>query len=545
MVGISQHLPGILQADPGLDRKRCPSRRGRELRLEAHDMAGNRTRHHYQLSIEPSALLQAVLPVAGSQFLIQSAPQTTAVVARLLGEAPGAEALAIIGNRQFPLDLNGGLVQGEIELPETDGEHQLRIEVRHSSVGLVAATTVPFRVINTEARPLALVGMVPEANSDFIAPNEVLSFHFSRAVDPDALQVMVRETLHGDTYINMDPGGVDFLRAQGYQIQRVHRDLELVPGVVDFTPGRRAVTFVADRYYGYGATLSVEVRHGDEVLGRGQLQVRPLPTQVSGNVADQFGTPAGQVTVRLGDRETRTDNNGGFSFGFGSGAGQRATALRGGNHMLEINPGMSDPRFGLRRLQVDLQAGRHNRLGVRVVPLLNEATGFTAVRSGAVARFADNQLEIDLSQARLRGHDGRDSATVNPQFVGLEQVGLEVVGPAPLFGVYALQPEGLGVEGTVGLSVAVPLYEGSRDWIEEGFLLVVMGLNESRSALVPVGVGEVVGERIHLRGAFRGPWLDYLGVAVAPEEALPVMEAWIEGQAGWASVRAAIGGGAR
>lgn len=40
-------------------------------------------------------------------------------------------------------------------------------------------------------------------------------------------------------------------------------------------------------------------------------------------------------------------------------------------------------------------------------------------------------------------------------------------------------------------------------------------------------------------------WLDYLGVAVAPEAALPVMEAWIEGQAGWASVRAAIGGGAR
>jgi len=512
----------------------------RQLHLEAHDVAGNRTRQQYQLSMDASALLKVVLPVDGSRFVLQSGPITTNVVARLQGEAPGAEAMAISGERQFPLSLDGSLIQGEVELPEADGSHELRIEVRHSSAGLVAAASTSIQVINAAARPLSLIRMVPAANSDFIAPNEVLTFHFSRAIDPEALQIQVRETLHGETYINMDPGGVDFLRAEGYQIHRVHRNQELVPGVLDFMPGRRAATFVADRYYGYGATLLLEISHGEEVLARSQLQVRPLPTHVSGSVADQFGTPADKVVVRLAGRETRTDSSGGFTFGFGSEAEDRDTALKGGSHSLEINPGMKDPRFGLRSMQVDLQSGRHNQLGVHTVPLLNEATGFTALRSGAISRFSDGQLEIDLRQAQLNGPDGRDSALVNPQFMTVDQLGLAAVDPVPIFGLYALQPEGLEVSGSVGLTLPVPKFDGARDWIEDGFLLPIIGLDASRSALVPVGIGKVEGTSIYLQGPFQGKWLDYLGVTIAPEAAQDVMAQWLDGDVSWAMLRAAL-----
>jgi len=326
---------------------------------------------------------------------------------------------------------------------------------------------------------------------------------------------------------------VDFLRAEGYQIHRVHRNQELVPGVLDFMPGRRAATFVADRYYGYGATLLLEISHGEEVLARSQLQVRPLPTHVSGSVADQFGTPADKVVVRLAGRETRTDSNGGFTFGFGSEAEQR-------DHSLEINSGMKDPRFGLRRMQVDLQSGRHNRLGVNTVPLLNEATGFTALRSGAISRFSDGQLEIDLRQAQLSGPDGRDNALVNPQFMTVDQLGLAAVDPVPIFGLYALQPEGLEVNGSVELTIPVPKFDGARDWIEDGFLLPIIGLDASRSALVPVGVGKVEGTSIYLQGPFQGKWLDYLGVTIAPEAAQDVMAQWLEGDVSWAMLRAAL-----
>ncbi|MGL6159482.1 hypothetical protein [Microbulbifer sp.] len=516
----------------------------RTLSLRAQDVSGNQVTESYQLSIEPSALLNILVPAAGGRFLIEESPQTAEVVARLQGQAPGAEVFAVVGEQQFPLSLNGSLIEGEIELPEEDGEHTLRIRVEHSDVGLLAAASVPFTVINLEQRPLELVRMQPVANSTFISPNQLFSFHFNRPVDPAQLQIVVRETLHGETYLNQDKPGVDFLHAKGYEIATVYRSMELVPGTIDLVPGRRAATFVADRYFGYGARLQVEVRHGEDILARAQLQVRPLPTQVSGNISDQFGEPVAGITVQLGERSTTTNGSGGFTFGQGSEADSPETVLTAGDHWLVINPDMRDPRFGTRRQQVSLQAGRLNRLGIRAVPLLNETTGFTGLRSGAVALLADDQLEIDLSNAQLNGPDGRGSVVVNPQFLRIERLGLETVAPAPLFGVYALQPEGLEVEGRLGLNFAVPLLNGRRDWMEEGTRVVISGLDRARAALVPVAVGEVQGERVHLRGSFEGQWLDYIGLALPPEAAAPAIQAWLDDETSWPAVRAALAEGA-
>lgn len=512
----------------------------RTVSLEAHDLAGNRVRQSYQFTLSPSALLMPILPMANTRFVVVD-NATTSVVARLAGQAAGATAVALLDGETFPLTLGGTLVQGSVQLPTEEGPHSLRIEINHPDAGLVAAANIPINIANPSQQPLTLVRSSPASDAGVIAPNQTLTFHFNRPVDPATLNVSIKETLHGLTYINQDASGTDFLRAQGYKLQTVHRALEPVPGTVDILPGARAVTFVADRYYGYGATLDAEIIADGISLGRARFTVEPLPTQVSGNVADQFGNPVAGVTVALGPLRTTTDAKGGYQLGFGEQSGHVA----GGVAELVFNPAMQDPRFGTRRQPVTVRPGEHNRLGLRTVLLLNENTGFSGLRSGATTRLANDQLEIDLTQAVLHGPEGAGSVTVNPQFLPLERLGLETTGPVPLFGVYVLQPDSLRVEGQVGLSMAVPMYQGTREWMQDGSLVMVLGLNDNRSALAPVGVAEVVGERVILRRAFRGRWLDYLGIAPVTEQALPALQAWVAGEGGWATVQTALGAGGR
>lgn len=550
-----EHLAGLLinngpvtleaTAEPGEYRfhRAIPLTAGEHgLSLEAFDDAGNRTREHYRLSLDPSALLEAVLPAPNSRFTVQNgeAPQTP-VVARLDGQAPGATAVAIIDDRETTLSLDGSLVEGEVELPAEDGDHDLLIQVRHEG-DLVAGTRVPITVVHREQQPLRLVRMEPEAHSDFVSPGRTLAFHFNRPVDPEALDIDVRETLHGETYVNPDPPGADFLRAQGHQVETVHRSQEPVPGTLDIIRGRRAALFVPDRFFGFGATVRVEVSHGGESLARKQITIEPMPTQVTGSVSDQFGQPAADVPVVLGGLRTRTGEDGGFTFGFGDGAGGQGR-LGGGEQTLVINPDMQDPRFGSRRQSITLREGRHNRLGVRAVPLINEATGFTQLRSGQRSVLANGRMEIDLRNAVLRTEGGDGRVAVNPQFTGVERLGLQIAGPAPVLGVYALQPEGLGVRGEPGLSLAVPSLEGRRDWIADGTPVLLIGLNAGRTALVPVGAGEVNGETVELQGDFQGEWIDYLGVALPTEDARPVIRAWLDGEGSWSAVLAAMPGG--
>lgn len=508
----------------------------RTLQLIARDDAGNVASQSYQVTLAESALLTPLLPEDGARFATQGEPVMTAVAARLAGTAEGASARVLVDGQAFPLTLEGTALRGEVALPATTGTIPLRFEVTHPDSGLVAAAGITVQMQDRAAEPLRLVGASPAFNSDNVGPNQLLTLHFNKAVDPANLNVEIRETLHGPTYINNDPSGVDFLRAQGYQIQQVHRDRQLVSGAFDLAPGGRALSFKPDRFFGYGAQIYVSVEHNDESLGRGSFHIEPLPTQVSGGVVDQFGQPVPGVTVTLGELSAVTGEQGGFAFGF-----EDNQQLSGGNHTLTLNPGSEDPRVGSRFFTVYVEPERFTKLGVQTLPLVNEEAGYDVLQSGISTRLANNAVEMDLTNATVSDRRGRGSVTANLLFLEPGNLGLEMRGTAPLYGVYALQPEGVEVSGTPQLTLPVPAIGGNRDWAQDGDLMFVVGLNERRDALEPMALAEVQGERLTTTGAWHGPWLDYFGVAPIPAEAQPAVQAYQDNNGSWGQVRRAMG----
>jgi hypothetical protein len=75
--------------------------------------------------------------------------------------------------------------------------------------------------------------------------------YFNRAIDINLLSIRVRETLHGQTYINNDPLGVDFIDATGFTLTEVNRDLVSVSGRLELIPGSAAIAFYPERNVGF------------------------------------------------------------------------------------------------------------------------------------------------------------------------------------------------------------------------------------------------------------------------------------------------------
>ena len=57
------------------------------------------------------------------------------------------------------------------------------------------------------------------------------------------LAVTLTETLHGNTYINSDIAGANFLEAEGYTLQQVDRNNEPVTGGLSLLPGGQSLAF--------------------------------------------------------------------------------------------------------------------------------------------------------------------------------------------------------------------------------------------------------------------------------------------------------------
>lgn len=511
---------------------------GRLVTLTASDTAGNVTQQAYHLSIDPAALIEPIVPLDGARFATEGAPVNVQVAARLSGEAAGASASAIVtaggASTTFPLTLDGTLVSGDVLLPVQAGVEEqpatIRYEVRHPSVGLVAATQVGVTVNNVGAQPVAVARITPDSTEGFLKTNEIITVFFNKAVDPTRLTLEVRETLHGKTYANQDPPGADFAHMKGHQLVDVHRDREQVAGALDPVPGNQAFIFTPARFFGFGGTVYVDVAYDGQSIGGAQWTVEPLPTQVSGIVVDQFGKEVQGVTVALGNLLATTNSDGAFAFGF---EGESRLVMRGGDHVLELNPGQKDARFGYRRHDLLLDQGRYRSLGKLVLPLLNERAGFSVLRAGVRNELAQGNVVVDLASGSVQGPAGMENLAINVQLIGAAQLGYPFGTVAPVGGVYLLEPAWLSISGSVQLEVALP---NARSGFEDGDPVFFLGLDSLRGRLIPVAIGEVQGGRAVQRGNWNGEWIDVIGIAPVPGASIPAINDYLESGGSWSTV---------
>lgn len=520
--------------------------------LRAQDDAGNIALLPYQVSLSPTALLEMILPQQGARFTTNGQPVTLSVAGRLAGTADGAEALATAAGQQFPLQIDRTLVTGTVTVPANFGSGPIRLAVRHAGRD-IAAGEVTIDVVDWATVPLELVAMNPTSADGAIAPNSLLTFVFNKPVNPAQLQIAVKETLNGYGYQFQDAPGTDFTRAKGYQLVQVNRSQEPVAGISDLLADGRSLTFKADRFYGFGATLTIEVAHSGNTVARTSLEVMPLPTQASGSVLDQFGEPLADVPVQLAEFTTKSDSQGGYSFGFAEQLGK----LPAGPQTLRINPGAKDPRLGSRAISVTLEQGQLNKLGARLVPLINEATGYEQLQSGLQTAIGQGQIDVDLRAATVANDSSSSLVKVNVQTLGLTQLDVKVEGVPPIGSIYVLQPAPIYVEGQPRISLPppppLPMPEDATAllaWMEatgvtsleaqEGDLLLLLGSDQSGSKLTPVALMEMRSGRMTQVGDWHGYRLDYLALAALPPDAALAAEAYRTGSGSWSALRSAL-----
>jgi hypothetical protein len=514
--------------------------------IEARDRSGNTINQEYLIKNTATASLSALLPAAGTELLSDGQAITLQTVARVEGLTGGERALVyldVAGTTLAPTELtiNGTLASAELILPPDTAEQIIVFELRNSAGRLLSQIRRGVTVQNSNDIPISIQRIEPENNAYHIEPNAPIEIYFNRAIDLRLLDVSIRETLHGKTYINNDPLGEDFLTAKGYTLENINRDLESVPGLLTVIPGNAGVSFSPSRFLGFKANLFVEVSYNGEELSRSQFTVRELPTFINGSITDQFNQPLVGITVALPEleRSTVTNGDGGFAFGYQE-SGEEL--IKGGVYQLIINKDFKNPALGTIHSTINVQQNYTNDLTRYTLQELDRKQAFQRINSGQINPLVGGDLILDLSQAQTLFENGRTSGDIHTQFLPYEHIGDTFFpGALPLW-LYSIQPKGIDLEGQVSLTFSIPQLSTGANYfdVDDYPYVVLLGYNKDQKVIEPIGVGKVTNGNVVSIGAIELTSLDYLGYAQINPDKNTMLEDYTEGNMTLQQLKAAL-----
>jgi len=494
--------------------------------LEAKDLAGNATSQELIFNADIPVQIEMISPREGAEFLSTTSGTSIQVTARLTGLS-GTETLhaRIDDEPAQTMLLEANVANVNLTTTLNTGEHKVVVEVHDSQGQTLASTSSNVTFRNRDAVKLEVDRTEPANAQQGVNPEDALTVYFNKAIDPTQLTISVKETVHGLDYDLSNQKGVGFTALPDPKLVEVHRDMEPVPGGLALFPGNRMVSFHAQRRFAYNADIYVDITYAGENLSRLNYKIRPLPTQVSGVVQDQYANPVADVEVQIEGLgiSSVTDGNGNFSFGFGVSAAEN---IPGGRYRLLINPGMKNPLYGTLRAWADLQQGRLNQLDPYRTTRLNPNIPYVPISSGqANVLLSSTNLQLDLSAASILMPNGRSTGNVHAQFLTTPQIPFTIMSGAVPLAMYGLQPSGIRVQGAIGIRIKMPMINNSFDYIPtDGTLVVMLGLNEDADTIEPIGVGEISAQQVHSLGNLNLTNLDYIGFAIVDTELQPLLE---------------------
>jgi hypothetical protein len=285
--------------------------------------------------------------------------------------------------------------------------------------------------------------------------------------------------------------------------------------------------FYPKRDLAYGATVFVTATYDGRELARTVFNVRSLPTFIEGTVQDtlRLGLADIQIAIPELGLTTQSDRDGGFGFGFQV---SDEMNIAGGRYKVVANPGMDNHRYGIIEQWVTVTQGRLNSMEIMLLPSINPNLPFRRIASGdAQAVLADGALVLDLSQAELGFADLRDQGDVHVQLLNNYEISTKFLPSLAPYWMFAVQPAGITVSGTVGLQIGTPTQNGTHAYMQtRGEYYVLLGLDPDALMIVPVGVAQFDYANRVMKSLWPVPLqrLDYLGYAMAPAEAYPYIE---------------------
>ena len=509
------------------------------LTLNAYDLSGNMVSQEFIIMADSLATIELIAPSGKTDFITQGDTFELQVIARTHGlQASDKVSLTIDQNNSTFVEVTDGLINTAMVISGRSGEHSLTLEIINAAAEVVSATSQVFSLTNADDIPLNLVKTAPANGQQGVEPHQAIELYVNKAIDPTKLHVEVRETANGQTYVNQDESGEDFLAAKGYQLVDINRNNELVPGGIGLIPGDNVFTFYPERDLAYGGNIFVSVTYDGTELTRFNYGVRELPTFLTGIVFDQLSQPISGIKVELPalGRVTTTDNEGVFNFGAGDSANN---TLPAGSHQLVINNNFNNPVFGVTDRTVVIEKGRHSQLSKIIVPMLNKEQAFTLLETGKNHLLARAELSLDLTNAQLTFPDNSHSGLAQVSFVNISEADVTPTPEAFPLSLYTFQPAGIKVSGAVSLSIKMLKIYNSYHYVPaSGSYVVLVGRKGTSNAIQPIGVGQIDGYTINSIGKVDMNTLDYIGYALVEESKQGALQQYADGQI---SIQALIG----
>ena len=509
------------------------------LALVARDSAGNTTSVEYVLDLSSDVTLEMLLPVNNTTLLNLGEPIELQVAARTTGDTTSLSSVGKVvplsGNNSgqevdtSDLVIESSITSGYVTVPAQAGDYQIVIEML-SGGNVVSRTSRNITVEDDQVVPVQLDRVIPADEANGIEPNEFITLFFNRTIDLNLLKIEVYETVHGHTWLRADESGVNPLSAKGYELVKVDRDYEAVPGNLSILPGDKIIAFYPERELAYGADIFINAEYDGEEILRSTYKTRELPTFLEGGVQDQLLQPVGGIKVTIPElnRETETNKDGAFAFGYGDEPGE---TLPAGRYQITINGGLENPSFGTSTRWISIEAGAKNTTGSFILPVINREDAFTPISGGEVFSLGKGDLELDLTNADITFADGSSDGFAISTFMLISQITHRVDTDFAAPWYYSVQPNGISVRGDVSIKMALPAYEGSHSYVPPvGNLALLIGLNTDNDTLLPIGVGEVVSGHYIESRKMDLQVLDYIGYFTVPESHQQDLQAYLDGE---------------
>lgn len=510
-----------------------PTRAAQIVALEAWDTAGNRSSQELIFDVTLPVEIEIISPRDKAEIASNTSGTNIDVVARLTGmEADYTANLVFDADAAVAMNMDGNVANLGIQTPLNSGEHNITIQILDASQQVISSRSVSVNLKNIENLPLAVERTEPANDEQGVDPNERINVYFNQAIDPALLQIQVHETVHGKTYdlSSQEAKGMGEISLPG--LIEIHRDMESITGTLSQYPGNRYSTFNPANLYNYDGTIYVTVNYDGQELSRFNFKVKPVPTIISGMVRDQLGEAIEGLEVSIPEFKLSvlTDEKGNFSLH----SKKAGKPLKGGRYSIIYNPDMGKAIYGTATNEVSIQLGNVNITSTQIVTLLNSAIPFTYVKTGQnPALLANGNMELDLSDATLTFPNGRNAGNLHIQFTSVQELAFGTMKEATPYWMYAVQPAGIEVSGSVGVKIQMPILFGSHDYVPpNGTLVVMLGFSKNSRMIEPVGVGRIEDNVVTSVNKLSMQTMDYFGYAMVNTEHQPILQRFATGETG-------------
>ena len=513
----------------------------RSVNVVIWDKAGNSYRETVLIALDATLEVEWLSPKNGDSIVSLEDPTGVSVAVRVPGMAAGDTVVARLdAGEAVTLGGAGEVRRGQFAVTLANAQHSASARVVGADGTVKVESTVQFSVKDAETIEVSMVGISPSRGARSVEINEPIEVAFNRPIDSSKLRFEVTESGQATIYEEAS-AGADVRQVSEVKMIDVTKNGEPVIGSLSAILGDTSFIFYPQQDYLYTGTVSVSVLYEDEEVGRGNFQIRDVPTVLDGIVMDSAGDPLIGIEVSLpgAGRSAQTDPEGYFSFGSGS----IDNKIPGGRQLLKINGGNGNRRVGTFEMFVNPQAGYLSSLGLLRLPLQDLSEPYRLVSSAAETLFLGGELRLDLRGASVLFPQGSNSGTMHAQGFLIQEFQPPSSGSVMAPFGFSLEPHGVEVSGDVAISFTLPERPGYRDYRELfPALALLVGVDSASLSLVPVGVAEVDPETwlVESRGPVALERLDYIGLALAPGEAMPLLIQYSRGQISLQQLRAGL-----